>query len=59
MSRGAKPSIMHGVSSRGWVRIDHLKGGLVNITIGYAGKAVSAEIIDRAALVAALQSGGE
>lgn len=50
---------MHGVSSRGWVRIDHLKGGLVNITIGYAGKAVSAEIIDRAALVAALQSGGE
>jgi hypothetical protein len=50
---------MHGASSRGWVKIDHLKGGLVNITIGYAGKAVSAEIIDCAALVAALQSGVE
>ena len=49
---------MHGMSSRGWVKIDHLKGGLVNVTIGYAGKAVSAEIIDRAALLAALQSGG-
>ena len=58
MSRGAKPSIMHGVSSRGWVKIDHLKGGLVNVTIGYAGKAVSAEIIDCAALLTALQSGG-
>ena len=59
MSRGAKPSIIHGVSGRGWVRIDHLKGGLVNVTIGYADKAVSAEIIDRAALLAALQNGGE
>ena len=59
MSRGAKPSIMHGASSRGWVKIDHLKGGLVNVTIGSEGKAVSAEIIDRAALLAALQNGGE
>ena len=51
------PNIIHGQSGNGWVKVVHLKNGLVNVSTGFAGKTVTAEIVDRAALIAALNVG--